>query len=281
MRAHGLWSYERARPSITLASRPCRLPAMGPKSNCPAPMRPIASSFMPHPIPLPVRAAAPTKDEGAGSRRSRTWSGSPAAPSAWAPSSTIPKSARCTGARGRLLDGPLPGHERALPAVRGGDRPRHVRRDPARSGGLSRRAAGDAYAGSLVFVKPAGPVDLRDIANWWQFMRGADWRHPQGPRSSIDGLRAAPRRPRDLRRRGGVRALGGQGAAHRGRVGVRRPRRARRRRVRLGRRVHAERRSHGEHLAGRVPLAEPGTDGYEGTSPVGAFPRQRLRASST
>ena len=37
------------------------------------------------------------------------------------------------------------------------------------------------YAGSLVFVRPEGPVDRRDYANWWTFMRGADWRHPQGP----------------------------------------------------------------------------------------------------
>jgi len=43
------------------------------------------------------------------------------------------------------------------------------------------------YAGSLVFVKPPGPVDMRNIANWWQFMKGADWRHPQGPHSSLEG----------------------------------------------------------------------------------------------
>ena len=27
------------------------------------------------------------------------------------------------------------------------------------------------YAGSLVFVKPAGAVDTRDISNWWQYTR--------------------------------------------------------------------------------------------------------------
>ena len=32
------------------------------------------------------------------------------------------------------------------------------------------------YAGSLVFMKPDGPVDRSDFANWWTFMRGADWR---------------------------------------------------------------------------------------------------------
>jgi formylglycine-generating enzyme required for sulfatase activity len=37
------------------------------------------------------------------------------------------------------------------------------------------------YAGSLVFVQPPGPVDRSDIRNWWQYVRGADWRHPSGP----------------------------------------------------------------------------------------------------
>jgi len=41
------------------------------------------------------------------------------------------------------------------------------------------------YAGSLVFVQPRGPVDRTNIGNWWSFMKGADWRHPQGPESSI------------------------------------------------------------------------------------------------
>ena len=46
--------------------------------------------------------------------------------------------------------------------------------------------------GSLVFVKPATIVSLRDIRAWWQFVLGADWRHPLGPNSSIDGLRDHP-----------------------------------------------------------------------------------------
>lgn len=48
------------------------------------------------------------------------------------------------------------------------------------------------YAGSLVFVQPAGPVDTRDFTNWWQYLRGADWRHPYGPDSSLDGLAQHP-----------------------------------------------------------------------------------------
>jgi sulfatase modifying factor 1 len=48
------------------------------------------------------------------------------------------------------------------------------------------------YAGSLVFVRPAGPVDRRNIGNWWSFMKGADWRHPQGPHTFIDGREQHP-----------------------------------------------------------------------------------------
>ena len=43
-------------------------------------------------------------------------------------------------------------------------------------------------AGSLVFVKTKGPVDLTNWSNWWTFAFGADWRHPYGPGSSIKGL---------------------------------------------------------------------------------------------
>ncbi len=42
------------------------------------------------------------------------------------------------------------------------------------------------FAGSLVFVQPDRPVDLGNHINWWQFLQGADWRHPYGKGSSID-----------------------------------------------------------------------------------------------
>jgi formylglycine-generating enzyme len=45
------------------------------------------------------------------------------------------------------------------------------------------------YAGSLVFVKPPGPLPatLRRMT-WWRYLAGADWRHPRGPGSSIGAL---------------------------------------------------------------------------------------------
>jgi formylglycine-generating enzyme required for sulfatase activity len=41
--------------------------------------------------------------------------------------------------------------------------------------------------GSLVFRKPPGPVDLRDYRAWWDYVPGADWRHPEGPDSTLEG----------------------------------------------------------------------------------------------
>jgi formylglycine-generating enzyme required for sulfatase activity len=46
--------------------------------------------------------------------------------------------------------------------------------------------------GSLVFSPPAQSVDLRDCSQWWQFMKGADWRHPFGPKSNINVLDSPP-----------------------------------------------------------------------------------------
>ena len=34
--------------------------------------------------------------------------------------------------------------------------------------------------GSLVFRKTSGPVDLRDVRNWWSYVPGASWRLPGG-----------------------------------------------------------------------------------------------------
>lgn len=46
--------------------------------------------------------------------------------------------------------------------------------------------------GSLVFVPPTAPVMLNDYSQWWTWVQGADWKHPQGPGSSIEGLGKHP-----------------------------------------------------------------------------------------
>jgi formylglycine-generating enzyme required for sulfatase activity len=53
-----------------------------------------------------------------------------------------------------------------------------------------------ARTGSAVFEPPTGPDAIATIADdglaWWRFVFGADWRHPLGPHSSLDGLGAHP-----------------------------------------------------------------------------------------
>lgn len=40
---------------------------------------------------------------------------------------------------------------------------------------------------SLVFKQTSGPVNLNNYSQWWEWKPGADWRHPYGPESSIEG----------------------------------------------------------------------------------------------
>jgi formylglycine-generating enzyme required for sulfatase activity len=49
-----------------------------------------------------------------------------------------------------------------------------------------------AQAGSLLFTRTTGPVDLLDYSQWWSFSPGTNWRAPHGPGSSIDGLEEHP-----------------------------------------------------------------------------------------
>jgi formylglycine-generating enzyme required for sulfatase activity len=46
--------------------------------------------------------------------------------------------------------------------------------------------------GSLVFRKTRGPVDLRDVRNWWEWTPGAFWRRPEGPASNVGGRELHP-----------------------------------------------------------------------------------------
>jgi sulfatase modifying factor 1 len=43
--------------------------------------------------------------------------------------------------------------------------------------------AGDLCPGAMVFRPTTGPVDLRDWRQWWDWVPGANWRHPLGPHS--------------------------------------------------------------------------------------------------
>lgn len=47
-------------------------------------------------------------------------------------------------------------------------------------------------AASLVFRQTNGPVDLNNYNEWWRWVPGADWKHPEGPNSSIKGKENYP-----------------------------------------------------------------------------------------
>jgi formylglycine-generating enzyme required for sulfatase activity len=50
----------------------------------------------------------------------------------------------------------------------------------------------DLKPGSIVFSPPDGPVPLDNHLQWWTYVPGASWRHPEGPDSTIDGREDHP-----------------------------------------------------------------------------------------
>jgi formylglycine-generating enzyme len=47
-------------------------------------------------------------------------------------------------------------------------------------------------AGSVVFSPPNHPVPLNNHYQWWSYVRGANWRHPEGPQSNLRGREKYP-----------------------------------------------------------------------------------------
>jgi formylglycine-generating enzyme len=47
-------------------------------------------------------------------------------------------------------------------------------------------------AGALVFTPTTGAVSLDNAAQWWRFVKGANWKHPQGPGSNLTGKENYP-----------------------------------------------------------------------------------------
>ncbi len=46
--------------------------------------------------------------------------------------------------------------------------------------------------GSTLFVSPRQPVGLDDARQWWQYVAGTNWRHPDGPASDLRGRERHP-----------------------------------------------------------------------------------------
>ena len=52
--------------------------------------------------------------------------------------------------------------------------------------------------GSVIFIPPTELSRGGDLTQWWQYVKGADWRHPDGPGSSIEGKAESSRGERRL-----------------------------------------------------------------------------------
>lgn len=141
--------------------------------------------------------------------------------------------------------------------------------DPADYPGMDIKLA---VPGSLVFIKPPGPVDMGDPSNWWEYAPGAHWRSPHGGASSLEGLEDHPV----------VHIAWRDAAAYAEWAGKQLPTETQW--------EYAARGGHddsdyawGDELApqgrmmanywqGLFPFANLALDGWEGTSPVGEFP---------
>jgi formylglycine-generating enzyme required for sulfatase activity len=128
------------------------------------------------------------------------------------------------------------------------------------------------FAGSVVFEKSSGPVDLSNHFNWWRWTRGADWRHPEGPESSLHGRERHPV----------VHVAFSDAEAYATWAGKELPTEAEWEYAARGGLEGAEF-AWGDEFApggkqmantwqGEFPYENTMLDGYEGTSPVGRFP---------
>lgn len=126
--------------------------------------------------------------------------------------------------------------------------------------------------GSLVFVKPPKPVGLGDVLGWWRYMPGADWQHPDGRDSNLDGLDEYPVVHIAYEDAHAYAQWAGKAmpteaewerAARGGREGADYP---------WGDELTPDGRIMANTWQGRFPWENLLEDGYEGRSPVGAFP---------
>ncbi|MFN9931430.1 MAG: formylglycine-generating enzyme family protein [Cyanobacteriota bacterium] len=125
---------------------------------------------------------------------------------------------------------------------------------------------------SIVFVPPPGPIGTGDPYRWWQYVPGANWRHPEGPGSSIKGREQHPV----------VHVAHADVLAYASWIGKRLPSEAEWERAARGGledaefawgdELHPGGRPAANTYQGDFPHYNSRLDGWERTSPVGSFP---------
>jgi formylglycine-generating enzyme len=127
-------------------------------------------------------------------------------------------------------------------------------------------------AGSVVFAPPETAVELNNQYQWWDFVKGANWKHPEGPQSELRGRENHPV----------VQVAYDDVVAYCSWAGGRLPTEAEfeyaarggmeRKRYAWGDEFRPSGRFMANTFQGHFPDNNTAEDGYISTSPVGSFP---------